>query len=89
MYDKNYLKEMSRKALISYWEKEIGQDYDSGSSMPEWQEIRKIIQAINEYDHDPNTCQHDFTMVMWGEEKGRIVCEKCGTEQEDDIDAEA
>ena len=89
MYDKNYLKEMSRKALISYWEKEIGQDYDSGSSMPQWQKIRKIIQAINEYDHDPNTCQHDFTMVMWGEEKGKIVCEKCGTEQEDDIDAEA
>ena len=77
--DPKQIKEESHRALFRYWEERIGQDFDDKyHSMPEWVEIRKIDQAIMEYDHDPSTCAHDFEKVMWGEEKGWCVCCKCG-----------
>ena len=74
-----YIKGESIVVLRKYWTDRIGQDFDSRSSDPVWIEVRKILQAIREYDHDPETCQHDFETVMWGEERGQLVCSKCGT----------
>lgn len=86
--DRKTLKELTVKAIREYWESVIGRDFDSGPSKPDWEEIRKIMQSVREYDHDPETCNHEFAETMWGEEKGLTVCQKCGIiepeEQEDD-----
>ena len=82
--DSKQIKEESRLALIRYWQEKIGKDSDDPyHSMPQWVEIRKILQAVMEYDHDPGTCQHDFETVMYGEEKGQVVCHKCGIRNHD------
>jgi hypothetical protein len=86
------IKEESRHALIRYRQDRIGQDFDDPyHSMPEWVEIRKILQAIMEYDHDPGTCQHDFDSAILNGKKVVIVCRKCGTpkpEQENEEDSD-
>ena len=47
------IKELTVKAIMDYWENAIGHDFDSGPSDPDWEEIRKVIRAVREYDHDP------------------------------------
>ena len=45
------IKEKSRHFLIEAWVKEIGQDFDSPYlSDPRWDDIRKILQAIDKME---------------------------------------
>ena len=63
--DNKQIKEESRRALIDYWTGRIGQDFDDPSrSDPVWVEIRKILQGIREYDHDPSEGLEDITVTQ-------------------------
>ena len=73
------IKEETIQAIRDHWRQRIGSDHDQGSSTPEWEEIKKIIQAVREYNANPETCEHNYNVILWGEEKGLSVCDKCGS----------